>query len=81
MRNETGLVCDFCGKTVAEVDVLVVHGNAAICDDCVRVSLDAITEYRDHKTFWSKCHTLPRDDSTALPRNDSIMVSSLSPDR
>lgn len=49
--------CSFCGKDQTKVNVLLVDKYASICDDCVRISQEAIEDHlkqRRHEKKESK---------------------------
>ena len=39
--------CNFCGKTHAEVPRLLAGANAFICDSCVRLAMDVLSDNTD----------------------------------
>jgi hypothetical protein len=40
----SGLICSFCGKSSNEVGKMIAGGTAFICDECVAMCQDIITE-------------------------------------
>lgn len=51
IRLEKLRMCDFCGKTERQVEVLIVapNGVADICNECVDVCQQAIADSRQRK--------------------------------
>ena len=47
--NEDVPRCTFCGKTEHQVKKLVTGPNAAICDECIALCVDIISEERQHE--------------------------------
>lgn len=41
-----GIRCDFCDKSHAEVELLVAHPRVAICNECVAICAEIISEER-----------------------------------
>lgn len=46
--NEDIPRCEFCGKTERQVHKLVTGPNSAICDECIRLCVDIISDERTH---------------------------------
>ncbi|MFT9058478.1 ATP-dependent Clp protease ATP-binding subunit ClpX [Bifidobacterium aquikefiri] len=46
--NEDIPRCEFCGKTERQVHKLVTGPNSAICDECIRLCVDIISDERVH---------------------------------
>ncbi|MDN6272103.1 MAG: ATP-dependent Clp protease ATP-binding subunit ClpX, partial [Bifidobacterium crudilactis] len=46
--NEDIPRCEFCGKTEHQVRKLVTGPNSAICDECIELCVDIISEERTH---------------------------------
>ncbi|MFT8703957.1 ATP-dependent Clp protease ATP-binding subunit ClpX [Bifidobacterium aquikefiricola] len=46
--NEDIPRCEFCGKTERQVHKLVTGPNSAICDECIRLCMDIISDEREH---------------------------------
>ena len=46
MKNE-GLLCSFCGKTDFEVKALICGPAVYICNECVELCVDILTDYKE----------------------------------
>lgn len=57
--NEDVPQCTFCGKTEKQVRKLVTGPNAAICDECIALCVDIISEERQHDADVNVLH-LPK---------------------
>ncbi|NDC36903.1 MAG: ATP-dependent Clp protease ATP-binding subunit ClpX, partial [Proteobacteria bacterium] len=67
-RRNHNLVCSFCGKTQEEVRKLVAGPGVYICDECVDLCNDILTEELDDSTsFTSKVKVPnPKEIKSAL---------------
>ena len=57
--NEDVPRCTFCGKTEHQVRKLVAGPSAAICDECIELCVDIVSEERQHSADVNAL-TLPK---------------------
>ncbi|MBX2800032.1 MAG: ATP-dependent Clp protease ATP-binding subunit ClpX [Myxococcales bacterium] len=64
MRRKTGngkdLCCSFCGKSQKEVRKLIAGPSVYICDECVELCNDIITEEYEREDFYSTKGLVPK---------------------
>ena len=67
-KRGTNLICSFCGKTQEEVRKLVAGPGVYICDECVDLCNDILTEELDNSTSFTQRLQVPtpRDIMAAL---------------
>ena len=83
MPKETGrgtinLVCSFCEKTQEEVRKLVAGPGVYICDECVELCNDILTEELDHKGPFSQRLQIPTPKDIMATLDEYIIGQSKS---
>jgi ATP-dependent Clp protease ATP-binding subunit ClpX len=57
--NNRGVYCSFCGKSQDQVERLIAGPSAYICNECVRVCLDILSDEEEERTDLSSALEMP----------------------
>ncbi len=79
MANKKGpgkysqLFCSFCGKNQEEVKKLVAGPSVYICDECIELCNDIITEEEERESIARKKSTIPKPQEIKLFLDDYVI--------
>ena len=71
--NNSSLRCSFCSKSQSEVRKLIAGPNVYICDECIEICTDIISEERDIEER-SELVDLPKPNATNTGRGKGLAI-------
>lgn len=73
MMKDSGLKCNFCGKSQKEVKKLIAGPNVYICDECIELCTDIIDEEKEKETAVKGTFKVPRPDEIKTFLDDYVI--------
>ncbi len=73
MMKDSGLKCNFCGKSQKEVKKLIAGPNVYICDECIELCTDIIDEEKEKETAVKGTFKVPKPEEIKTFLDDYVI--------